>query len=100
MKTVKRALIIITLVLCLSMTTSCNMFGASVFRVLSGSMEPALPVGSYIVVQEVDTETLEVGDIITYMIDNPNTADTKDYIVCSHRVTEIIECNDEETGER
>lgn len=40
--------------------------GYSVLRTLTGSMEPAIPVHSLVVVQEVDPSTLEVGDIITF----------------------------------
>lgn len=40
--------------------------GAETFTVLSGSMEPAMPVGSLAVVQPVPNAAFKVGDIITY----------------------------------
>lgn len=37
-----------------------------VFNVLTGSMEPEIPVGSMVVVSETDPYTLQTGDIITF----------------------------------
>lgn len=44
------------------------LFGCKSMAVVSGSMEPAIPVGSIVVVKEVDANTLEVGDIISYRL--------------------------------
>ena len=52
------------------------------FVVLSGSMEPAYHVGSLIYVKSVDYKTLQVGDDITYMLDE----DT----VVTHRIIEVL----------
>lgn len=41
-------------------------FGCKSMAVVSGSMEPAIPVGSIIIVNEVESEELEVGDVISY----------------------------------
>ena len=38
----------------------------SFMRTLTGSMEPAIPVHSFIVTEAVDPESLQVGDIITF----------------------------------
>ncbi len=38
----------------------------SFMRTLTGSMEPAIPVHSFIVTEEVDPSSLQVGDIITF----------------------------------
>lgn len=44
-----------------------SLFGYSIFRVSTGSMEPDLMVGDVILVQEVDdVNSLQVGDVITY----------------------------------
>lgn len=50
--------------------------------VLSGSMEPALPVGSVVFVRPVDPEAISVGDIITYRHQG-----SPDFV--THRVLEI-----------
>ncbi len=43
-----------------------NLFGYSMFRVSSESMEPELSIGDIILVKRTDPETLKKGDIITY----------------------------------
>lgn len=44
-----------------------SMFGYSVLRVSSGSMEPLLDVGDVILSREVsDAEELQIGDVVTY----------------------------------
>jgi len=50
--------------------------------VLSGSMEPALPVGSAILVRPVDPQAVSVGDIITY-----RQQGSPDFV--THRVVEV-----------
>ena len=59
-----------------------RLFGLSVYAVLSGSMEPTYPVGSLLYVKEVDHRSLQVGDPITYMLDE----DT----VVTHRIIEVL----------
>ena len=44
--------------------------GLTPYAVLSGSMEPELPVGSLIYVREVDPATIEVGDAVTFVNDS------------------------------
>lgn len=56
-------------------------FGYRVYAVLSGSMEPELPVGSVIYVAPQEYESIEVGDVITYKMNNGRT-------VITHRVIE------------
>lgn len=46
--------------------------GYQVLRVLTSSMSPTIPENTCILVQEVDTNTLKVGDIITFQSDDPN----------------------------
>lgn len=57
------------------------LFGCKSMAVVSGSMEPVIPVGSIVVVKEVDTNTLEVGDVISYRMSG-NT-------MVTHRVVSI-----------
>ena len=49
--------------------------------VLSGSMEPAIPVGSAVVIKPVDPRTLKVGDVICYQF--------SDSMLVTHRIAEI-----------
>jgi signal peptidase len=41
--------------------------------VYTGSMEPAIPVGSVVVIKPVDTETLKTGDIICFKLSEPTS---------------------------
>ena len=56
--------------------------GFRVFNVISGSMEPTYSVGDLIYVQEVDPATIEVGDPITFVLN-------EDLVVATHRVIRI-----------
>ena len=49
-----------------------NFFGYSLFRVMTGSMEPTIPTNSLIVVQRTDTQQLVEGDIITFYSRDPS----------------------------
>ena len=48
-----------------------NFFGYSLFRVMTGSMEPTIHTNSLIVVQRTDTQQLAEGDIITFYSRDP-----------------------------
>ena len=43
--------------------------GYTELAVLTGSMQPTLPVGTLIYVKETDPAQLEVGDVVTYRLD-------------------------------
>lgn len=43
-----------------------NIFGFMMFRVVTGSMEPTIPVGALLVTQEVDIGSIAVNDIICF----------------------------------
>ena len=58
-----------------------NFIGYKGFAVISGSMEPKIPVGSIVYAKEAAFSDLEVGDVITYRL----SGDT----VVTHRVVEI-----------
>ena len=55
--------------------------GYTELAVLTGSMQPTIPVGSLIYVKEVEPSTLQVGDVITYQLEG----DT----MVTHRVVEV-----------
>lgn len=59
-----------------------RLVGLRPFAVLSGSMEPAYHVGSLIYVKACDPADVEVGDPITFVLD-------EDLNVATHRVIEI-----------
>lgn len=75
---------VVILAICL---VGVRIFGLTPFTILSGSMEPMYPVGSLIYVKEVDPESVEVGDSITFVLN-------ADLVVATHQVWEI----DEENG--
>jgi signal peptidase I len=58
--------------------------GFSMMRVLTPSMQNVIPKDSLIITQEVNPQTLEVGDDITFLRDENNTTVT-------HRIVEIRE---------
>lgn len=47
-----------------------RLVGLTPYAVLSGSMEPELPVGSLVYVREVDPSDVAVGDVITFKLDS------------------------------
>ena len=53
--------------------------GIQVFNVLSGSMEPTIPVGSMIFVKPMDAEKIDSGDVIAFYSNG---------VVVTHRVME------------
>ena len=57
------------------------------YVVLSGSMAPAFGPGDVIVVNEVDPERIETGDVITFASDGDDQPTT-------HRVVEVVEAGD------
>ena len=75
-------LLVIVVVIVAVLLVGVRLVGLRVFTVLSGSMEPEYPVGSLIYVRDVDYKQLQVGDVITYMLDE----DT----VSTHRITEVL----------
>lgn len=62
-----------------------SLFGVSMLTVLTGSMEPALPEKSLILVRETAPAQIRVGDIITFY----TSIAGYDGVVNTHRVTEV-----------
>jgi len=58
-------------------------WGTGFFVIVSGSMEPEIPVGSVILVNAVPAESIVVGDIIAYLSPNKEA-------VVTHRVVRIV----------
>ena len=83
------------ILLCLALAAP-RLAGIKTFVVISGSMEPAIPVGSMVYSKAVDPKTLETGDVIVFYSSNaPQGADTGDVIPVTHRVV----LNDTTNGE-
>ena len=83
--------VIVALVVLLAVAlVGVRLVGLQPYVVLSGSMEPAYHVGSLIYVKKVDYRQLEVGDPITYLIN--------DKTVVTHRIVEVlVDENDPDT---
>lgn len=60
--------------------------GATPLTVLSGSMEPALPVGSIVVVRPAPPTSIRPGDIISFVDRDPASAATRSV---THRVIDV-----------
>jgi len=64
-----------------------NLGGFMMFRVVTGSMEPTIPVGALLVTQEVDINTIQMNDIICF---RTQVSEIWGKIV-THRVVGIME---------
>ncbi len=76
------SILVAVVVLLALLLVGARIVGLQVFTVLSGSMEPTYHTGSLIYVKKVDPYTIEVGQPITFMLDE-NT-------VATHRVVGIV----------
>ncbi|MDD6188788.1 MAG: signal peptidase I [Clostridiales bacterium] len=64
-----------------------SVMGYSVFRVMTGSMEPTIPTYSIIVTHAVEPSEIEEGDVISYFSKDP----ALNGAVNTHRVVDIYE---------
>ena len=67
-----------------------SLFGHRFYYVLTGSMEPEIKEGSFIVVKEVPFDELKVGDIISFVSRDPDI----EGMINSHKI-HSIDTNDE-----
>ncbi|MEF2782835.1 MAG: signal peptidase I [Clostridium sp.] len=81
-------IVIVVLGLLLPLTVP-KVFGYEIYGILSDSMEPEIKTGSIVFVKEVNSDIIQVGDIITYKMG----ADSD--VVATHRVVEIDDENEE-----
>lgn len=63
-----------------------QVMGFSILRVLTGSMEPAIPEGSMLLVQKTDPETLRSGDVISFFSPDPSL----DGALNTHRIQQVV----------
>ena len=64
--------LVLAVILCFTVVTQVlshgyvSLFGHSLFRVVTGSMEPEIPVGAILVAKETDITQLRIGDIVCF----------------------------------
>ncbi len=74
----------ILVILLAGLLLSFRLLGWEQYTVLTGSMEPGLPVGSLLVVRPVEKEDISVGDVITFYSSGGQD-------VVTHRVLDVTE---------
>lgn len=88
MQTVKKiwnvlsTVLVALIVLCAVFLMGSRLLGYRVFCVVSGSMEPNYSVGDLIYVKDTDPQDVQVGDVITFVLN-------EDLVVATHRVVRI-----------
>ena len=80
------ALVLVVVALAVAVAVVPAVGGATPLTVLSGSMEPALPVGSTVVVRPQPAGSIAAGDVITFTDRDEGSAETR---VVTHRVIEV-----------
>ena len=78
---VSTALVVLT-VLCAVFLMGSRVLGYQCYTVISGSMEPEYMIGDLLYVKAVDVNSIEVGDDITFILN-------EDLVVATHRVVRI-----------
>ena len=76
---------------CVQTKEYVTIFGGNVFQIVSGSMEPQIPVGSLIVSQQSKMEEIQVGDVVVFRSAEPWMYRR----VVLHRVVDISQINGE-----
>lgn len=69
---------------CIGKTAS--IFGYSVLKVVSGSMEPSIHEGDYIYIKKTDTDSLKAGDIISFYSQDDSIKGE----INTHRISEVL----------
>ena len=74
--------------------------GQTVYAVLSGSMEPEISVGSVVISEKIDPETLTAGQIVTYSLEGDTTVTHR--VVSNDKINKQLitkgDANDVEDG--
>lgn len=74
--------LVVLMVFCAVFLMGSRILGYRCYNVISPSMAPAYNVGDLIYVKSVDPETVQVGDVITFLVN-------EDLVVGTHRVVRI-----------
>lgn len=77
--------LLVVMIMAFVSVIALKMSGFQLFTVMSGSMEPVLPVGSVVLVEPTSYNDIKVGDDVTFVVG-------EEKVVVTHRV---IEKNDE-----
>lgn len=85
LKIVSDVLVILVVILAI-LLHGLQLFGLKPYSVLSGSMQSVYPTYSLLYIRDVEPDTLEVGDVITYKMGND--------MLCTHRIVEIVPDDD------
>ena len=64
-----------------------NIAGFSMFRVVTGSMEPTIPVGSLLLSQDVPISQIETDDVVCFVSEEPQSKGK----IITHRVVAVME---------
>lgn len=65
LRTLGTLLLLLLVAACLPLTVP-RLFGYQIYAVISGSMEPALPIGSLVYIQGVEPAEVKEGDVIAF----------------------------------
>ncbi len=90
---ISMALLVIALIfvayvmICTARGKIVKVFGRSVMKVVTGSMEPTIMTNDYIIIEETNVESLKINDIITFYSKDPSILD----LPVTHRIIEINE---------
>lgn len=71
---------------CSSTGRPAQIFGISAVKIVSGSMEPSIRDGDYIIVEKTEASALEIGDIICYYSSDKEISGRLN----THRIMEIL----------
>ena len=74
--------LVVLMVLCAVFLMGSRLLGYRCFTVITGSMEPEYRVGDLIYVKKVDVNSIQVGDDITFILN-------ENLVVATHRVVRI-----------
>lgn len=74
--------LVVVIVLCAVFLMGSRLLGYQCYTVLSGSMEPEYSEGDLLYVKEVDPDNIQVGDDITFILN-------EDLVVATHRVIRV-----------
>lgn len=86
------AALVLAVVLCFMVVTQVltngyvSIFGHSLFRVVTGSMEPEIPVGAILVSKEVEITDLRIGDIVCFFSLEPGRFGQ----IITHRIVNVL----------
>ena len=74
--------LVVVIVLCAAFLMGSRLLGFQCFNVISPSMEPEYGVGDLIYVKQVNPESIQEGDVITFLVN-------EDLVVGTHRVVRV-----------